>query len=106
MQILYVATVEAGKLLKMAFNAAKETGKRVFEVILDPAAHAARAAPADLCMAVAAIAGATGITMVSAPAVIALPTLGAVGFSASGPIAGAFAEETFQKKRIVLIGIV
>lgn len=83
----------------MAFNAAKETGKRVFEVILDPAAHAARAAPADLCMAVAAIAGATGITMVSAPAVIALPTLGAVGFSASGPIAGAFAEETFQKEK-------
>lgn len=27
MQILYVATVEAGKLLKMAFNAAKETAK-------------------------------------------------------------------------------
>lgn len=86
-------------MLSVASDAAKETGKRVVEVILDPVAQAPRAASTDLYVVVAAIVGATGIAIVAAPAVVALPALGAVGFSASGPVASAFGELVFQIRK-------
>lgn len=64
--------------------------EKVGEKIPDAAAQAAQDITGNYGKAAAVIVGAAGIAMVAAPAVFALPALGAVGFSASGPVAGEF----------------
>ncbi|TLD11525.1 hypothetical protein PspLS_11423, partial [Pyricularia sp. CBS 133598] len=72
-------------------DATKVVDEKVGTTTPDVAAQANRDIPKTNGTAAAAIVGAAGITMLVAPALIALPALGAVGFSASGPVAGSIA---------------
>ncbi|KAL5900399.1 hypothetical protein ACKVWM_000217 [Pyricularia oryzae] len=81
------AAKQACIMANKAANASQKMGEKAGERIINAAAQAA----ANPCKAAAVIAGAAGVTMIAAPALIAIPTLGALGFSASGPVAGGIA---------------
>lgn len=74
------AAEQACMMASKAANASQKMGEKAGERIIDAAAQAA----ANPCKAAAVIAGAAGVTMIAAPALVAIPTLGALGFSASG----------------------
>ncbi|KAI7908757.1 hypothetical protein M9X92_012012 [Pyricularia oryzae] len=79
---------QAVKLSSEAVDGAKFLAEKVGENIPDAATQIAQDIPTNYGKAAAVILGISGIAMVAAPAVLTLPALGAVGFSASRPIAG------------------
>ncbi|KAI6330294.1 hypothetical protein MCOR31_010632 [Pyricularia oryzae] len=81
---------QAVKLSSEAVDGAKFLAEKVGENIPDAATQTAQDIPTNYGKAAAVILGTSGIAMVAAPAVLPLPALGAVGFSASRPIAGEF----------------
>lgn len=81
---------QAVKLSSEAVDGAKFLAEKVGENIPDAATQIAQDIPTNYGKAAAVILGISGIAMVAAPAVLTLPALGAVGFSASRPIAGEF----------------
>ncbi|KAI7911018.1 hypothetical protein M0657_011147 [Pyricularia oryzae] len=76
------------KLSSKAVDGAKFLAEKVGENIPDAATQIAQDIPTNYGKTAAVILGISGIAMVAAPAVLTLPALGAVGFSASRPIAG------------------
>lgn len=79
---------QAAKPANEAVDDATIMAEKLGERIPDVAAQTAQ--DRNYATSIVVLAGAAGIAMVAAPAVFALPALGAVGLSASGPVAGEF----------------
>ncbi|TLD09514.1 hypothetical protein PspLS_11882 [Pyricularia sp. CBS 133598] len=88
--------VQAAKLTNEVVYGAKILAEKSGERIPDVAAQTAQDIPRNYVTSVVVLAGAAGIAMIAAPAVFALPALGAVGLSASGPVAAMISSAQSQ----------